>query len=212
MSYFSIAGYAAAAAMTVGGALGVVSNGAGPDQPKPIVDHAGGVMNPMVAGQAMLPSRTLLENISASPEHTTLAAEMKASGVADALQSDGEFTVFAPTDGALANGALANTVLAGTPNKTQLARMMSYLIVPGRYDSQTLLRLIGEGGGQAKLRTVEGGVLVARLNGPTNVVLIDEKGETADISIYDIYERNGVIQVVDHALQPGAGSGQVASR
>ena len=205
MSYFSIAGYAAAAAMTVGGALGAVSNVAAPDQPKPIVDQSGGVMNPMVAGQAMLPNRSLLENISASPEHTLLAAEMKASGIADALKSNGEFTVFAPTNGALVNAA-------ATPNKTQLARMMSYLIVPGRYDSQTLLRLIGEGGGQTKLRTIEGGVLVARLNGPTNVVLVDEKGETADISIYDIYERNGVIQVVDHALQPGAASGQVASR
>ena len=210
MSFFSIAGYAAAAAMTVGGALGAVSNGVvstgvGPDQPKPIVDQAGGVMNPMIAGQAMLPSRSLLENISASPEHTILAADMKASGIGEALKSDGEFTVFAPTNGALAN-------LAGTLDKNQLARVMSYLVVPGRYDSQTLLRLIGEGGGQAKLRTVEGGVLVARLNGPTNVVLTDEKGETADISIYDIYERNGVIQVVDHALQPGAGPGQVAAR
>ena len=192
--------------MTVGGALGVVSNGAGPDQPKPIVDQAGGVMNPMVGGQAMLPTRSLLENISASPEHTLLAAEMKASGIADALKSDGEFTVFAPTNGALASAA------PGTPSRTELARLMSYLVVPGRYDSQTLLRLIGEGGGQAKLRTIEGGTLVARLNGPTNVVLIDEKGETADIAIYDIYERNGVIQVVDHALQPGQGSGQVASR
>jgi hypothetical protein len=72
--------------------------------------------------------------------------------------------------------------------------------------------VIGEGGGQAKLRTVEGGVLVARLNGPTNVVLMDEKGQTADISIYDIYERNGVIQVVDHALVPGTASGRLASR
>ena len=207
MSYFSIAGYAAAAAMTVGGALGVVSNGAGLDQPKPIVDQTGGVMNPMVGGQAMLPSRSLLENISASPEHTLLAAEMKESGIADALKSDGEFTVFAPT-----NLALASAAASATTNKSELARRMGYLVVPGRYDSQTLLRLIGEGGGQAKLRTAEGGVLVARLNGPTNVVLIDEKGQTADIAIYDVYERNGVIQVVDHALQPGPGSGQVASR
>ena len=164
-------------------------------------------MNPMIGGQAMLPSRTLLENIAASPEHTMLAAEMKQSGIAGALKGEGEFTVFAPT----------NTALAGLPHgpdqtKAQLARIMSYLVVPGRYDSQTLLRVIGEGGGQAKLRTVEGGVLVARLNGPTNVVLMDEKGETADISIYDIYERNGVIQVVDHALLPGAASGQMASR
>lgn len=203
MSYFSIAGIAAAAAMTVGGALGAVSNGSASGQPKAIVNQDGGVMNPMIGGQAMLSNRTLLENISASPEHTMLAAAMKESGVAGALKSDGEFTVFAPT-----NGALAGT----QPNKAQLARMMGYLVVPGRYDSQTLLRVIGEGGGQAKLRTVEGGVLVARLNGPTNVVLMDEKGQTADISIYDIYERNGVIQVVDHALEPGASSGQVASR
>jgi len=216
MSYFSIAGYAAAAAMTVGGALGVASNGTTPDQPKPIVDQAGGVMNPMIAGQAMLPNRSLMENIAASPEHTMLAAEMKASGIAGALAGDGEFTVFAPTNAALANTALANTAPADAPagqaSKAELARVMGYLVVPGRYDSQTLLKVIGEGGGQAKLRTIEGGVLVARLNGPTNVVLMDEKGETADISIYDVYERNGVIQVVDHALAPGAASGQMASR
>jgi uncharacterized surface protein with fasciclin (FAS1) repeats len=206
MSYFSIAGFAAAAAMTVGGALGAVSNGnSSADQPKPIVDRDGGVMNPMIGGQAMLPSRTLLENISASPEHTILAAEMKESGITGALKGEGEFTVFAPTNAAL-------TGPSPDQNKAQLARNMSYLMVPGRYDSQTLLRVIGEGGGQAKLRTVEGGVLVARLNGPTNVVLMDEKGETADISIYDIYECNGVIQVVDHALTPGPASGQMASR
>ncbi len=111
----------------------------------------------------MLPNRTLLENISASPEHTMLAAAMKDSGVADALKSNGEFTVFAPTNAALASRPRAEQ------NKAQLARMMGYLVVPGNYDSQTLLRVIGEGGGQAKLRTVEGGVLVARMNGPTNV-------------------------------------------
>ena len=146
MSYFSIAGIAAAAAMTVGGALGAVSNGAVASdlgEPKALVNQDGGVMNPMIGGQAMLPNRTLLENISASPEHTTLAAEMKESGVASALKGDGEFTVFAPTNAALAN------LPAQQQNKAQLARMMGYLVVPGRYDSQTLLRVIGEGGGQA---------------------------------------------------------------
>ena len=57
-------------------------------------------MNPMIAGQAMLPSRNLLENISASPDHSTLVAAMKNSGVADALKADGQFTVFAPTNAA----------------------------------------------------------------------------------------------------------------
>ena len=84
MKRMMIAGFAAGAAMMIGGALGAVSNQSLSGQPKPLVDANAGVMNPMIAGQAMLPNRSLLENISASPEHTTLAAAMKDSGVADA--------------------------------------------------------------------------------------------------------------------------------
>src|SRR6185437_7689698 len=137
--------------------------------------------------------------------HTTLTAAMKNSGIADALKADGQFTVFAPTNGALPAQLLAR-------DKAQLAKMMGYLVVPGKYDSQALLKVIGEGGGEAKLRTIEGGVLVARMNGPTNVILVDEKGATADISIYDVYDKNGVVHVVDHVLEPGMASRQLAER
>jgi uncharacterized surface protein with fasciclin (FAS1) repeats len=196
--------------MMIGGALGAVSNHATSSlgQPKSIVDTNGGVVNPMIAGQAMLPNRNLLENIAASPEHTTLASALRESGVADALKSSGQFTVFAPTNAALST--LPARALG--ESKTQLARMMGYLVVPGKYDSQALLRAIGEGGGQAKLRTVEGGVLMARMNGPTNVILMDEKGATANVAIYDVYDKNGVMHVVDHMLEPGMAARQVASR
>ena len=88
---------------------------------------------------------------------------------------------------------------------------MSYLIVPGKYDSQALLRLINEAGGDARLRTAEGGTLVARMNGPTNIVVMDEKGNTADIAIYDVRDKNGIIHVVDRALEPSGVARQVAS-
>ena len=208
MKRMMIAGFAGGAAMMIGGALGAVSTHSISSQPKPIVDRDGGVMNPMIAGQAMLPNRNLLENISASPDHTTLVAALKESGIADALKGDGQFTVFAPTNAALATLPARDI----EQNKAQLARMMGYLVVPGKYDSQALLRVIGEGGGQAKLKTVEGGVLVARMNGPTNVILMDEKGGTADIAIYDVYDKNGVMHVVDHMLEPGMAVRQVASR
>ncbi len=208
MKRMMMAGFAAGAAMMIGGALGAVSNQTLSRQPKPLVDANAGVMNPMIAGQAMLPNRSLLENISASPEHTTLAAAMKDSGVADALKASGQFTMFAPTNAALSTLPARDL----EQNKVQLARMMGYLVVPGKYDSATLLKVIGEGGGEAKLRTVEGGVLVARMNGPTNVILMDEKGNTADIAIYDIYDKNGVMHVVDHMLEPGLAARQVASR
>jgi len=206
MKRMMIAGFAAGAAMMIGAALGAVSDRT--VEPKPLVDAAGGVMNPMIAGQAMLPNRSLLENISASPEHTIFTAAVKESGIADALKSNGQFTVFAPTNAALATLPARNL----EQNKSELARMMGYLVVPGRYDSAALLKAIGEGGGQAKLRTMEGGVLVARMNGPTNLILMDEKGDTADIAIYDVYDKNGVMHVVDHMLQPGTVARQVASR
>ena len=192
--------------MMIGGALAAVSNNA--PTPKSMAALDGGVMNPMIGGQAMLPSRNLLDNISASPEHSVLTAAMKDSGVSDALKADGEFTVFAPTDTALAS--LSAQVF--THDKAQLARLMGYLVVPGKYDSQTLLKAIGEGGGQTKLRTVEGGVLLARMNGPTNIILMDENGNTADIAIYDVYDKNGVMHVVDHMLEPGTPARQMADR
>ncbi|HYJ36356.1 MAG TPA: hypothetical protein VEV64_09385, partial [Rhizomicrobium sp.] len=76
---------------------------------------------------------------------------------------------------------------------------------------QALLRVISEGGGQAKLRTAEGGMLMARMNGPTNIVVMDEKGNTADIAIYDVRDKNGIIHVVDRALEPGGPARQMAS-
>jgi uncharacterized surface protein with fasciclin (FAS1) repeats len=207
MKRYAIAGIAAGAAMMIGGALGAVSNSV-PAQPKSVAADADAeVMNPMIAGQAMLPGRNLLENISASPDHSTLVAAMKESGVSDALKSNGQFTVFAPTNAALA----ALPAQMQGRDKAQLARLMGYLVVPGKYDSQALLKVIGEGGGQAKLRTVEGGILVARMNGPTNVILMDERGDTADIAIYDVYDKNGVMHVVDHMLEPGVSAHQIAT-
>ena len=198
-----IAGFAAGAAMMVGGALGAVSRSdIKSSDPRTMAEINSETMNPMIGGQAMLPDRDILENIASSPMHSTLVAALKDSGVAAALKTNGQFTVFAPTNAAMAGS---------TQNKATLARRMSYLIVPGKYDSQALLRMINEAGGEARLRTAEGGTLVARMNGPTNIVVMDEKGSTADIAIYDVRDKNGIIHVVDHVLEPNGVARQVAS-
>jgi uncharacterized surface protein with fasciclin (FAS1) repeats len=200
MKRIAVAGFAAGAAMMIGGALGAVSN----IDPKLVLDMGDGVMNPMIAGQAMMPDRDIMENMSSSPMHTTFVNDLKETGIAAALKANGQFTVFAPTNAAFA--------VAEPQTKAALARRLSYLIVPGRYDSQALLRQINEAGGEAKLRTAEGGTLVARLNGPTNIVLMDERGNTADIAIYDVHDKNGVVHVVDRVLEPGGPARQVAAK
>jgi uncharacterized surface protein with fasciclin (FAS1) repeats len=198
MKRAAIAGFAAGVAMAIGGALGAVSN---LSDSRP-VDATMSVMNPMIAGQAMLASRDVMENISASPEHTKLAAALKESGIATALKSNGMFTLFAPVDGAFN--------VEGASNKAALAHRVGYLVVPGKYDSQALLQLINQSGGDARLRTVDGGILTASLNGPTNIMLMDERGRTANIAIYDIHNKNGVIMVIDHMQAPSGPARQVA--
>jgi uncharacterized surface protein with fasciclin (FAS1) repeats len=198
MKRAATAGFAAGAAMMIGGALGAVSH----SDSKPMAEINSELMNPMIGGQAMLPDRDIMENMASSPMHSTLAAALKDSGVAAALKTNGQFTIFAPTNAAMA---------AGSQNKATLARRMSYLIVPGKYDSQALLRVINEAGGEARLRTAEGGTLVARMNGPTNIVVMDERGNSADIAIYDVRDKNGIIHVVDRMLEPGGTARQVAS-
>jgi uncharacterized surface protein with fasciclin (FAS1) repeats len=199
MKQAAVAGFAAGIAMMIGGALGAVSG----NDPKPVTDNNAEIMNPMIGGQAMLPDRDIMENISASPMHTSLVAALKDTGVAAALKANGQFTVFAPTNAAMA--------AARASSKTVMARRMSYLIVPGKYDSQALLRVINEAGGQAKLRTAEGGTLVAHMNGPTNIAVMDEKGNTANIAVYDVRDKNGIVHVVDRTLEPGGPARQVAS-
>jgi uncharacterized surface protein with fasciclin (FAS1) repeats len=200
MKRAAIAGLAAGLAMTVGGALGAVTKF---DAVSSLNTDQQQVTNPLIAGQAMLSDRDIMENIAASPIHSSFVKALKATGVAGALKSNGQFTVFAPTNAAFA--------AADSLPKSGMARRLSYLIVPGRYDSQALLRAISEAGGDAKLRTAEGGTLVARMNGPTNIVLMDEKGNTADIAIYDVRDKNGIVHVVDRMLEPGNPPRELAS-
>ena len=52
------------------------------------------------------------------------------------------------------------------------------------------------------LKTVSGGTLWAMMNGPDNITLRDEKGDVANLTISNVYQSNGVIQVIDTVLMP----------
>ena len=185
---------AAATALALGGGSAAVTM-SNPPAPTPVE-----ASNPMVAGAAMLPTESIFDNVASSPEHNTMIAEIKAAGLADTLKGRGDYTIFAPTDTAYA--ALGRDKVSAMLKPAQAAKDARYLVVKGRWNSQKLLAAINESGGQVKLKTIEGGTITAMLNGPTNIALIDEKGNVADISIYDIYQKNGVIQVIDKVVLP----------
>lgn len=157
----------------------------------------------MVGGQAMYPSKDIVDNAVNSADHTTLVAAVKAAGLVDTLKGAGPFTVFAPTNEAFA-ALPAGTVdnLVKPENKATLTRILTYHVLPGRYDFRKLDQAIREGGGKTELKTVNGEMLTFSENGPHNIVVMDAAGHTADISTYDVYQSNGVIMVVDKVLMP----------
>jgi len=156
----------------------------------------------MVGGAAMYPSKNIIENAVNSKDHTTLVAAVKAAGLVETLEGPGPFTVFAPTNSAF-NKLPAGTVetLLKPENKAKLTAVLTYHVIPGKLDSKELMSMIKAGMGKATLKTVQGENLYVSMKGK-KIMITDENGGVATVTIADVNQSNGVIHVVDKVLLP----------
>ncbi len=156
----------------------------------------------MVGGAPMFANKDIVDNAVNSKDHTTLVAAVKAAGLVDTLKGTGPFTVFAPTNAAFA-ALPAGTVdtLLKPENKGTLTTVLTYHVVPGKWDAAAISKMIADGKGMASIKTVSGGTLVAKSSGG-KVTVTDEKGGVATVTIADVYQSNGVIHVIDKVLLP----------
>jgi len=159
--------------------------------------------NPVVGGKEMFPAKNIIQNAVNSADHTTLVTAVKAAGLVDTLEGPGPFTVFAPTNHAFDN-LPAGTVdsLLKPENKFLLTKLLTYHVVAGRLSSSDLLKKIRDGNGTAELTTVEGGKLWVMLHDGKHIMLKDEKGGTALVTIANVFQSNGVIHVIDTVVMP----------
>jgi uncharacterized surface protein with fasciclin (FAS1) repeats len=168
-----------------------------------VIAGTAAAQNPVTVGGApMYANKNIIENAVNSKDHTTLVAAVKAAGLVDTLQGAGPFTVFAPVNAAFA-ALPAGTVdnLLKPENKGTLTTVLTYHVVPGKLDSQSLMRMIKEGKGKAALKTVQGGELWAMMSGDA-VTITDAKGGTSKVTISNVNQSNGVIHVIDKVLMP----------
>jgi uncharacterized surface protein with fasciclin (FAS1) repeats len=156
----------------------------------------------MVGGAPMYPTKDIVDNAVNSKDHTTLVAAVKAAGLVETLKGAGPFTVFAPTNEAfdkLPQGTVAT--LLKPENKATLTKVLTYHVVAGRISAADLMAKIKAGHGKAELKTVSGGTLTAMASGK-KVYLVDEKGGKSWVTIADVFQKNGVIHVVNTVLMP----------
>ena len=158
--------------------------------------------DPAVGGAPMYANKTIAANASAAPNLTTLVAAVKAAGLVDTLNGPGPFTVFAPTNDAFAK-LPAGTVdtLTQPDHKADLTKILTYHVVPGKYDAKKLMKEIKKNNGSYMLKTVQGEELTFAIDGGM-VKITDAKGGTAMVTTADVFQSNGVVHVIDTVLMP----------
>jgi uncharacterized surface protein with fasciclin (FAS1) repeats len=158
--------------------------------------------NPMVGGAAMYETKTIVENAMNSKDHTTLVAAVKQAGLVDTLSGKGPFTVFAPTNAAfdaLPKGTVDS--LMKPDMKDKLTKVLTAHVVAGKMTAADLANKAKAMNGMLTLKTVSGDSLTVKADG-MKLLITDESGGTAHITIPDVEQSNGVIHVVDKVLLP----------
>lgn len=131
---------------------------------------------------------TIVDIAATTEGFSTLVAAVTAADLVDTLNSDGPFTVFAPTDeafAALPPGILDALLLP--ENKDALVKILTYHVVPGKVMAADVT--------DGAVATVEG----------QTVTLSTADGVTvngATVIQADIVADNGVIHVIDAVILP----------
>ena len=141
-------------------------------------------------GAASASAANVVETANQAGTFKTLLAAAQAAGLADALATTQNITVFAPTDEAFAK-LPAGTVesLLKPENKDQLVAILTYHVVPGTVKAKDVV-------GLSEAKTVNG--KAAKIAVKDGTVMIDG----AKVVKTDITSKNGVIHVIDAVILP----------
>jgi len=156
------------------------------------------------AGEVETEGDALSDIIGQDARFTTLTTALQAAALTDTLDNTNvEYTVFAPTNGAftdMPDGALVD--LLQPEQQQQLQAVLTYHVVPGKVMAADLQAAIGENGGSFSVDTVTEEELTATIvDGMVN--LTDVSGNTARVIDTGIEASNGVVHAIDAVVLPG---------
>lgn len=134
-------------------------------------------------------SETIVGTAAGNKDFSTLVAAVKAAELVDVLNSDGPFTVFAPTNAAFEKLG-EDTIKAVLADKPKLTGILKAHVIKGKVMAEDVVKLDGE--------------MVETLNGKFPIKVKDGSVWIGNAKVVktDIKCRNGVIHVIDTVILP----------
>ena len=157
-----------------------------------------------VGALAQTAPATVVDVAVGSPDHTTLVQAVTAAGLAETLQGEGPFTVFAPTNAAFAAlpaGALDD--LLKPENKDKLVAVLGCHVVEAKAMAADVAKMIADGNGTAEITTLGKCRLNATESGG-KVMIGGAGGTPVTVTAADLAAGNGVVHVIDGVLLPAS--------
>ena len=145
---------------------------------------------------------TIVDVAVGNDDFSTLVTALKAADLVGALQGDGPFTVFAPTNDAFAkiDSKTLNSLLE-VKNQKALANILTYHVISGKLTATDVVAALKKGSGTAKLKALNGQVLTV-MEKDGKIWLKDINGNYSEIIATDVMGSNGVIHVIDTVVMP----------
>ena len=130
----------------------------------------------------------ITETAQCTGTHTSLVAALIQAELAETLQGEGPFTVFAPTDQAFADAGIDLAALDSPEGKEQLSDILLYHVYAGTVLSTDISE----------------GMTLQMVNGKNATFTLSSSIDGANITSVDIVTSNGIIHVIDAVIIPQA--------
>ncbi len=145
---------------------------------------------------------TIVDVAVGNENFSTLVAAVKAADLVSALQGEGPFTVFAPTNDAFAKVDSATlSSLLEEKNKEALANILTYHVIPGNLMAADVVAALKKGNGKVELKALNGQMITV-MQKDGKIWLKDANGNYSEIVATDVKASNGVIHVINTVVMP----------
>lgn len=146
--------------------------------------------------------KTIVDVAVGNEDFSTLVAALKAADLVSALQGDGPFTVFAPTNAAFAkiDEATLGSLLQ-PENKAALSNILSYHVIPSKLMAADVVAALKKNNGSVEVKALNGEVVTV-MSKDGKIWLKDQNDNYSEIVATDVAASNGVIHVINTVVMP----------